>query len=237
MGYIYLSTSLGILLGPLLGGVVFDRVGYDAVFVIAYALVGFDVALRFFAVEKGIAKQWLNSHERANSQDSAALELQERPQPTDEVEAETQRADAHALEHKAPSLVTLLKSTRLLVALWGSLVIAILMTSLDAVLPLYVKATFDWTSFGAGMDSSHPRTYYALLTGTCYRIAFPRHCCAIILGPNCWLGIRQIWAKMDYDNRLSTSCSSRNALATRHTQHTLTEGFACGTTCFTRSLH
>lgn len=39
-GYVSIAMSLGILVAPLLGGVVFARAGYNAVFAIQYALIG-----------------------------------------------------------------------------------------------------------------------------------------------------------------------------------------------------
>lgn len=39
-GYVSIAMSLGILIAPLLGGVVFARAGYNAVFALQYALIG-----------------------------------------------------------------------------------------------------------------------------------------------------------------------------------------------------
>jgi MFS family permease len=58
MGYVGIGMSVGILVGPILGGVVFDRAGYNAVFAMAYALVGLDVVLRLLLVEKKVATRW-----------------------------------------------------------------------------------------------------------------------------------------------------------------------------------
>lgn len=58
MGYLSLGMSLGILVAPLLGGVVFDRGGYNAVWGMAYALVGVDIVLRLLLVEKKVAARW-----------------------------------------------------------------------------------------------------------------------------------------------------------------------------------
>ncbi|KAF2273440.1 MFS general substrate transporter [Westerdykella ornata] len=58
MGYVSLAMTLGILVGPLLGGVVFDRGGYDAVFGMCYGLIGLDIVLRVLLIEKKTAAQW-----------------------------------------------------------------------------------------------------------------------------------------------------------------------------------
>lgn len=41
MGTVSLALSLGIFMAPLLGGVVYDKGGYYAVFAMAFAVVGF----------------------------------------------------------------------------------------------------------------------------------------------------------------------------------------------------
>jgi MFS family permease len=50
-----------------------------------------------------------------------------------------------------PPVITLLRSLRLLAALWANLVQAIILCAFDAVLPIFVYRTFGWTSVGAGL--------------------------------------------------------------------------------------
>ncbi|KAF2494284.1 MFS general substrate transporter [Lophium mytilinum] len=58
MGWVGLGMSLGLLVGPLLGGVVFERAGYNAVFGMSYAIIGLDIILRLALVEKKVAARW-----------------------------------------------------------------------------------------------------------------------------------------------------------------------------------
>jgi MFS family permease len=58
MGYVGIGMSVGILIAPLLGGVVYDRAGYNAVFAMAYGLIGIDIVLRVLLVEKKVAARW-----------------------------------------------------------------------------------------------------------------------------------------------------------------------------------
>jgi MFS family permease len=55
------------------------------------------------------------------------------------------------LTHTFPPIITLLRSRRLLTALWGSLVQAAVLCAFDSVLPLFVHRTFGWSSTGAGL--------------------------------------------------------------------------------------
>ncbi|KAI4631703.1 uncharacterized protein J4E87_002409 [Alternaria ethzedia] len=57
-GWLTIGMSIGMLISPLLGGIVYDKAGYNAVFGMCYALVGLDVILRLLLVEKKVAARW-----------------------------------------------------------------------------------------------------------------------------------------------------------------------------------
>ena len=52
---------------------------------------------------------------------------------------------------RVPAVITLIKSRRLLCALWATVVIATLLTQFDSVLPLFVEDTFHWGATAAGL--------------------------------------------------------------------------------------
>ena len=52
---------------------------------------------------------------------------------------------------KLPAVLTLLRSRRLVVALWGCTATSSLMLAFDSVIALFVKETFNWNSIGAGL--------------------------------------------------------------------------------------
>jgi MFS family permease len=177
MGYVNLSMSLGVLVAPLLGGVVYEKGGYYSVFGMAFGLVGLDIVLRLMLVEKKIASQWTTTSGGVEygtmmvSQEGHIEQVQEPPMerrdtpPPDGPVGSPDAGGPHA--HPSP-VVTMLKSRRLLAALWGCLVQAALMTSFDSVcpecvtvriglvnvikvIPLFVKRVFNWNSSGAGI--------------------------------------------------------------------------------------
>ncbi|QDS71230.1 hypothetical protein FKW77_010444 [Venturia effusa] len=178
MGYVFTAMSVAILLGPLLGGVVFDKGGYNDVYAMAYVLIGVDIALRMLMIEKKVAKKWeqieetpgdgtdvatisdIGTFDAASTPTtlkfSTTFEKEEpiidniRIQDTDMDSGLTNVASGPT-KRKLPAVVTLLKSRRLLCALWGTVVISTLMTQFDSVLPLFVKETFGWGSLGAGL--------------------------------------------------------------------------------------
>jgi MFS family permease len=60
IGYLGSSIALGFLLGPLLGGLVYNAAGYNAVFAMAFAFIGVDLVMRVAVIEKKVARAWLS---------------------------------------------------------------------------------------------------------------------------------------------------------------------------------
>src|SRR6186713_1523421 len=51
--------NLGLLIAPFLAGAIYDKIGYDAVFVIILVIIAFDFTLRASIIEKGTVAVWL----------------------------------------------------------------------------------------------------------------------------------------------------------------------------------
>ncbi|GME52827.1 Major facilitator superfamily [Neofusicoccum parvum] len=205
MGYVSLAMSLAVLLAPLLGGVVLDHAGYNAVFAMAYALIGLDIVLRLVLVEKKVARRWeppgevadLGASSTAAASYGATTAVAAQPplpdseckdddddddekksttlptapdpahvqdpekataapsiavQPSPSTTPTTPPPPPHpSSRYRLPPTLSLLTSRRLLTALLGTLTVSILMSSLDAVLPLHVRHTFSWPATGAGL--------------------------------------------------------------------------------------
>ena len=178
LGWISLSMSVGILLAPLLGGVVYHGAGYYAVYYMAFGLIFLDIILRLALIEKKIARQWhveeVEDPERTSCEGqrpnrdeekpdgtapniSSAVDLEEKQgghSPTLAPHTSQQGGTPPPAVRRAskyPPVLTLLASRRLLVALWGCVVQGGLMTAFDSVIPLFVQQTFHWSSIGAGL--------------------------------------------------------------------------------------
>ncbi|KAG8630606.1 hypothetical protein KVT40_002225 [Elsinoe batatas] len=152
MGYIGVAMSFGVLLSPLIGGVVFERAGYFAVFGVSFALLGMDIVLRFALIERKIAMKWLSKDEMGDGPERAeqnALELHTASNDLKEPD-DTPSTDT-LITKRLPTFLLLLQSRRLLSACLGCLVQAILLTSYDSTLPLFVRNTFTWNAIGAGL--------------------------------------------------------------------------------------
>ncbi|PNS18284.1 Quinidine resistance protein 1 [Sphaceloma murrayae] len=182
MGYIGVAMSFGVLLSPLVGGVVFERAGYYAVYGVSFALLGVDIVLRFALIERKVAMKWLSKAEMGDEPErNEENKLEDRADERREMDNITRlgsengstgddpgHAAAGTTTHETagdtrstlskagvssrlPVLLLLLKSRRLACACLGCMVQAILLTSYDSTLPLFVRDTFGWNAIGAGL--------------------------------------------------------------------------------------
>ena len=162
LGYVAMSYSIGVLVAPLLGGVLYARAGYYSVFALTSAVIALDIVLRLLLVEKKIAVKWLETESSDAVLNGQQVELQSveaSPPPSAETEKAAGRAltsetspQSHTVpKRKLPTMLILLKSRRMLAAFWGSFVASSSIGAFDATLPLFVNRTFGWNSLGAGL--------------------------------------------------------------------------------------
>lgn len=178
MGYVGLGMSAGTLIAPLLGGVVFDNAGYNAVFGMAYAFIGIDIMLRLALVEKKVAVRWdpdaqedqaggatLTQENETDSRAPSKFDPEKEiatsssaqspdapiPAPTIPTQDAAISSPRLKLRHRLPPLLALLYSRRLISALWGALVQASLITAFDSVLTIHVASVFHWHSTAAAL--------------------------------------------------------------------------------------
>jgi MFS family permease len=166
-GWISLGMTLGILISPLLGGIVYEHAGYNAVFAMAYALIGLDIVLRLLLVEKKVAARWdpdacAQAPVAANEELGVSMTSNDTPMsrtsdPEKSAPDTTNQPEVDPTEYRQrvrdrlPPVLSLLYSRRLWAALLSSLLQAALMTSFDSVLTIHAANVFGWTSTGAGL--------------------------------------------------------------------------------------
>lgn len=166
MGYVGFALSMAFLLSPLLSGVVYTHGGYNTVYGMVYGLIAVDIFLRVLLVEKRVAGKWLQANtegrqhqsEQSSEQNSSPDgELKNLPDAS-KIESTTAGSGntGSYTGARLPPVVTLLRSLRLLAALWGVFVRSLLFNALDTVQPLFAKRTFRWDSQGAGEASPLP---------------------------------------------------------------------------------
>lgn len=161
MGYVAMTMSVAVLVAPLLGGVVYGRAGYYAVFYMAFGLIVLDVAMRVVLVEKKVARRWDVSLVDAVAD---GVQIGEKPLSESGRVPDLSGENADVLPPTVTifpsdgpsvkgrnSIVLLLSSRRLLAALYCTLTQSTILTAWDAVLPLYVHRIWGWSSIGAGL--------------------------------------------------------------------------------------
>ncbi len=153
-GFSSMAISIGLLLGPVLGGVLYEYAGYFATFVPALGLLGVELVLTLLIVEdgsKGAVGESEDKGREEEAEDGTGIAA------GDETGVVTTGADArapHALESQpllphppsppatANTYIVLLASPRFLTSLTGILILNSTACGFDAVLAPYISATF-----------------------------------------------------------------------------------------------
>lgn len=99
MGWIGMATSIGILVAPLLGGVVYGRGGYYAVFAMCFGLLAVDIILRLAIIEVKEARKWLSEHEEEEGGETATSE------PVQRIEGQGDKGIDHVLADDNPGVL------------------------------------------------------------------------------------------------------------------------------------
>jgi MFS family permease len=156
MGWISTACSLGILVAPLLGGVVYGNGGYYSVFAMCFGLLAVDIVLRLVIIEVKDAKVWLDRAEPTSLANTEGVAIEQSKKEKDE-DITAGIANNQAKHTSDPSrsplktLIKLLRQPRFLAALWGTFVQALINTALESTLPLLTHEIFGWDSIGAGL--------------------------------------------------------------------------------------
>lgn len=120
IGYLGSAITLGFLLGPFLGGLVYDAAGYQAVFIVAFGIVAVDLVMRFAVIEKKVAQQW----SKCRLVEHSGREYQTFPAPPEPDDRRGQFV-----------LPLLMKQPRILISSWALLVQGLMFAAFDSVRP------------------------------------------------------------------------------------------------------
>jgi MFS family permease len=166
VGFIGIPMSIGPLLGPLLGGVLYAQGGYYAVFGVMFAMLGMDLVLRLVMIERRVAQKWLNAEAvqpeifDVRPESDSPASLTPCPDSSEIINTMTGNGDERAngappssqsLYWRLPGMIRLLLSFRMLVGLAGGLLQSSLNVAFDSTLPLIVNELFGWQQTGQGL--------------------------------------------------------------------------------------
>ncbi|KAJ3576797.1 hypothetical protein NPX13_g3583 [Xylaria arbuscula] len=136
LGYVSISMSVALLLAPIVGGALYNNVGYVAVYYVAFGVVGLDIVLRLVIIEKKIAKQWIADPETENLQSDVEKDAQANPTAEEPPKSSTVPTSTEARTTTDAPQATL----------YGILVESGILLGFDAVLALFVRDLFKWNS-------------------------------------------------------------------------------------------
>lgn len=167
MGFVLSGMNGGNLIAPFISGAIYELVGYYAVWAVCLGLIAFDLVLPLIMIEKSTARKWqklkyATAETCFGNEDPLLTEEnggQHRKAPFGGARAENSSGEPIQVEAKGiswpmrhmPAMATLLGSPRILAAIGGCFTHALLMSSFDTVLVLFVKRTFLWSSTAAGL--------------------------------------------------------------------------------------
>ncbi|CAG8070093.1 unnamed protein product [Penicillium salamii] len=143
IGYLGSAIASGFLLGPFLGGVVYNSGGYNAVFWFSYPILALDMAMRLVLVEKKVAAQWTESSDDLESD----LETEPRIAPVEPPGPQQQPQP----RRRGIVMFRMLKRRRVFISSWALLVQGLLLSAFDATLPIFVETKFGWNALGMGL--------------------------------------------------------------------------------------
>jgi MFS family permease len=176
IGFALSGVNFGVLVAPVLAGIVYEKAGYYAVFIICLAIITVDLIAALLLIDKKRAQKWSIDSQQAEDgskynssnptgpigEESATPDSDNRKDPVracpsppfDEASPLLASSSSKAKPSPKrwfPTTRSLLASPQILAALYSTLVHSVLHTSFDAVLPRFVQRTFHWSSSGAGL--------------------------------------------------------------------------------------
>jgi MFS family permease len=144
MGFVTIGTGMATVLAPVLGGLVFARAGYTAVFAMAFGFIGLDLVLRLIMIEKVDAEKWealaaetdieLSAREVAADPNKVVGErMGESVGEGGVVIPETEGETVLVTIPTVMPAFKLLGTPAFLATLWGTVVLGSMLTGLDSV--------------------------------------------------------------------------------------------------------
>lgn len=139
MGLVTTMMSLGAVLGPMFGGLLYHQIGYFAVFLSAYVLVAVDFVLRLLMVERSNAEV---------SGDYGTFAESEPAEGSTETVEGTSSSNVSEVSQGIWNLpiLLLLAAPRMLTAILCDFMQSLVLTGLETVLPLRIKNVFNYNS-------------------------------------------------------------------------------------------
>ena len=158
MGFSSMALSMALLLGPVLGGVLYEYVGYFETFLPALVLLGVELVLRLLIVEKRTRRFSENGdNERGSREEEGDNSVKDGPEGTAENDSDEFSPSAMESQPLLPpptppatssptapgnAYLILLTDSRFLVSMTSIFILNSTANGFDAVLAPYINSTF-----------------------------------------------------------------------------------------------
>lgn len=153
MGYTSLALSFGLLIGPVIGGVLYEYCGYFQVYLPAFGLIAMEIILRLMIIEreKPPARPPPSSSSSSPAKAAAAAAAENDMPPSEESSPLLHHHHPTGNNNDAPAqpvvlqnaYTTLLSSPRFLIALAALLALNGIACGFDSTLTPFIHATFN----------------------------------------------------------------------------------------------
>ncbi|KAJ5952355.1 uncharacterized protein N7479_010768 [Penicillium vulpinum] len=168
IGFGLSGMNFGVLVSPTLGGIVYEKAGFYPVFIMGLGVVLVNLILILLMIDRKSAAKYRgqngstkgstipNGHSKkgsiANGKRRLSTVEDGDPTATTPLLSHCRQTSSAVANH--PSWWTIvggfLRNPRILAALYGCLINTILVSAMDAVLPIFIKQTFHWFSGATG---------------------------------------------------------------------------------------
>lgn len=168
IGFGLSGMNFGVLVSPTLGGIVYEKAGFYPVFIMGLGVVLINLILILLMIDRKTAEKYRGQNDSSksyslpngSSRKSAVangkrrLSTVEDGDPTITTPLLSRYRETSSAVAKDPSWWTIvggfLRNHRIFAALYGCLINTILVSAMDAVLPIFIKQTFHWLSGATG---------------------------------------------------------------------------------------
>ncbi|KAK8038038.1 hypothetical protein PG994_014805 [Apiospora phragmitis] len=155
IGTIFSFISIGPLVAPVVGGILYDEIGYAGVFGVGSALLGVDFIMRLLVLEKKIAAKYDSSF-ASDGTNPSTDEAADEPTEEDALlqRKQEERYEIHGEPNKlirAIPVLYCLRNPRLLVAFVMAFIQAALLAAFDATIPTEARDLLGFSSLQAGL--------------------------------------------------------------------------------------
>jgi MFS family permease len=167
LGWVTLTRTIGVVIGPVLGGVIYAQFSYYAVFGVTLGFIAIDFVLRILLIEIRVVRKWdpsigptedgagkttlKLSENYGNDGRKIILSASEVEAAAAPVTTVPKHGRVFQFTQRVFPVLTLVSDTRVLIAAWGCFWQAAIISGFDAIVPIFVSQTFHWTSEGAGL--------------------------------------------------------------------------------------